>query len=208
MKKSFIISALAIGLTSVSLLTTQLSATSDRGVAARENAETRREEVKQSNSAKLDENKRKVCEKRQANITRTMGKMQTRGESQLAVFTKIADRTKAFYEEKQRTVENYTDLVAAVDEKKAATQLAIDAGNEAIGDFSCDASDPTAIKDLFKAQLKDQIAALKAYKTAVKDLIVGVKSAQGQASRSQTTESEPVNETEPAEQTESTEGAQ
>lgn len=186
------------------MLSVQVSAISDRGTAARETAQTRREEVKQSTSAKLDDNKKKVCEKRLSKITRSMEKMQTRGESQLAVFTKIADRTKAFYEQKQRTVANYNDLVDAVDEQKSAAELAIAAGNEAIADFSCDADDPAAIKDLFKAQLKDQIAALKAYKTAVKDLIVGVKSAQGQTSRSQTTEAESESETE---QTESTEGA-
>ena len=199
MKKSYILSALLAGVASISGLSVPVGAVSDRAEAARETANTRREEVKQSVSSKLDENKRKICEKRQAGITRTMNKMQTRGESQLAVFTKIAERTKAFYEKKQRTVENYTDLVVAVDEKKLAAELAVAAGDEAISDFSCDASDPTAMKDLFKAQLSDQIAALKAYKTAVKDLIVGVKSAQSQASREQTTETE---------QTEPTEGAQ
>lgn len=199
MKKLYILSALVAGMASLSGLSVPVGAVSDRAEAARESANTRREEVKQSVSSKLDENKRKICEKRQAGITRTMNKMQTRGESQLAVFTKIADRTKAFYEQKQRTVENYTDLVAAVDEKKLAAELAVAAGDEAISDFSCDASDPTAMKDLFKAQLSEQIAALKAYKTAVKDLIVGVKSAQSQTSREQTTETE---------QTESTEGAQ
>ena len=202
MKQSYILSALVVGLTSLSLLTVQASAISERGAAARETAATRREEVKQSNNTRLDDNKRKVCEKKQANITRTMEKMQTRGESQLEVFTKIADRTMAFYKEKQRTVDNYDDLVAVVDEKKLAAELAVTASNEAIADFNCDVNDPTAIKDLFKAQLKDQIEALKAYKTAVKDLIVGVKSAQGQASRTQTTA------TDPAEQTESTEGEQ
>jgi hypothetical protein len=196
MNRSYILSALVIGIASLSVLSMQVGAVSDRAAAARENAGTRREEVKQSANTKLDETKKKVCEKRQAGITSMMNKMQTRGESQLAVFTKIADRTKAFYEQKQRTVENYDDLVAAVDEKKLAAELAVVAGDEAIADFSCDASDPTAMKDLFKAQLTDQIAALKAYKTAVKDLIVGVKSAQGQTSRSQTTETEPTTETE------------
>lgn len=208
MKRSYIFSALVLGIASPSLLSLQAGAVSDRATTARENADTRREEVKQSVSTKLDENKRKICEKRQAGITRTMNKMQTRGEAQLDVFTKIADRTMAFYEQKQRTVENYDDLVAAVEEKKTAAELAVAAGDEAIGEFSCDANDPTGIKDLFKAQLSDQIAALKAYKTAVKDLIVGVKSAQGQTSRSQTTENEPTTETEPTEQTETTEGAQ
>jgi hypothetical protein len=166
------------------------------------------EEKKQQVAAKLDESRKRACEKRQAKITTFMERMQTRGEKQLEVFTKIADRTKAFYEEKQRTVANYDDLAAAVDEKKQAAELALNAGSEAIGEFSCDSEDPIATKDLFKAQLQDQIAALKAYKTAVKDLIVGVKSAQGQASRSgsdttQTTEQE-TTETE----TESSEGAQ
>lgn len=202
MKQHFIVGALVVGIASVSLLTTQVNAVSERAEAVRENTETKRDEVKQSVNAKLDETKQKVCEKRQSSITGIMEKMQSRGESQLAVFTKIADRTKAFYEEKQRTIDNYDDLVAVVDEKRLAAELAVTAGNEAIDDFSCDVNDPTAIKDLFKAQVKDQIAALKAYKTAVKDLIVGVKSAQSQGARTQTTDPKP------AEQTEQTEGAQ
>jgi hypothetical protein len=184
MKTSRIVSASVVALISCFGLATQLYAVSDRGAAAREAAESRAEEKKQQVAAKLDENKKKVCEKRHANITKVMHRMQARSEKQLEVFTKIADRTKAFYQEKQRTVANYDDLVAAVDEKKQAAELTLTAGSEAIAGFTCDSSDPIAAKDLFKAQLKDQITALKAYKTAVKDLIVGVKSAQGEASRS------------------------
>lgn len=197
-----------IALFSCAIVVSPLSAVSDRASDAQETVQTRKEDRKEQVAAKLDDNKRKVCDKRLKNITRMMTKMQLRGEKQLDVFTKIADRTKAFYEEKQRTVENYDDLVAAVDEKKQAAQLSVAAGAEAIQDFSCDSDDPTAIKDLFKTQIKEQIAALKAYKTAVKDLIVGVKSAQGQVSRSSDDTTQPVDSSDATMQPEETQGGQ
>ena len=207
MKSARILSASVIALVSCFGLVAQVGAVSDRGTEARELAETRAEEKKQQVAAKLDENKKRVCEKRVTNITKIMKRMQTRGEKQLGVFTKIADRTKAFYEQKQRTVANYDDLVAAVDEKKLAAEQALAASSEAITGFSCDSDDPVAAKDLFKSQVKDQITALKAYKTAVKDLIVGVKSAQGQASRSGNDTTQ-TGGTETETQTESSEGGQ
>lgn len=207
MKLSRIVGASLVALIACFGLAAQLSAVSERGAAARELAESRAEDKRQQVAAKLDENKKRVCEKRQSNITKIMKRMQARGEKQLEVFTTIADRTKTFYEEKQRTVANYDDLVAAVDEKKQAAQLTFAAGSEAIDGFTCDAADPIAAKDLFKAQLKDQIEALKAYKTAVKDLIVGVKSAQGQASRSSDDATQP-SESETETETETSGGAQ
>lgn len=207
MTQRYVLGSLSVAVLSCAVLVAPLSAVSDRASEARAGADARKEERKEQVAAKLDENKRRVCEKRLATITRTMSKMQLRGEKQLEVFNKIAERTQTFYEEKQRTIDNYDDLVAAVEEKKQAAQLSVVATADAIQDFSCEADDPTAIKDLFKAQLADQIAALKAYKTAVKDLIVGVKSAQGQASRSSEDTSQPTESTDDATQTE-TQGEQ
>lgn len=203
MKNIYVLGSPVIALLFCIAFVSPLSAVSDRAVEARTEAHSHKELHKEQIAAKLDENKRKVCEKRLTNITRTMTKMQLRGEKQLDVFNKIADRTKTFYVEKQRTVDNYEDLVIAVDEKKQAAQLSIAASAEAIQDFSCGSEDPTAIKDLFKTQIREQIAALKAYKTAVKDLIVGVKSAQGQASRSSGDTTQPTEST-----TEETQGGQ
>lgn len=176
---------------------TQVGAQSERALEARDSAQSRQEtrvdpEVRKTENreraeAKLSENRKKVCEKRQSNIKRIMTKMQTRGENQLEVFDKIADRTREFYAEKQNELPNYSDLDNAVIDKRRLAEETLLAGTSAIEDFDCTANDPVALKDAYKAQLGAQIDALKAYKTAVKDLIVGVKSAQSTNGPSSTT---------------------
>jgi len=45
-------------------------------------------------------------------------------------------------------------------------------------EFKCDGDNPKGVASTFKDLHKAEIAALKAYKAAVKNLIVGVKSVQ------------------------------
>lgn len=160
--------------------------------SSRQSTQEKRDEKKQLVAAKLAENKMKVCEKRLDIIKRIMSKAHERGQKQLDVFTKIADRTNTFYEEKNYSVANYEDLVAAVDEKRQSAELSIAMSSETIDQFVCDSEDPLAIKDLFKAQIKDQNTALKEYRTAIKDLIVAIKSSKSQSDRTttETTEQE------------------
>jgi hypothetical protein len=148
----------------------------------RETAEQLRQEKREAAQTKLEGAKLQACQKRQASINKILQRIAARGEKQLDVFTKISDRTQAFYETKGRTVDNYDELVAAADAKKAAAQSVVEDIKEQSVEFACDGSDPKGAAESFKAGLKLQIAALKEYKQAVKDLIVGVKSAQSTAS--------------------------
>ncbi len=180
----FMTGLLVLGLSMTMVL--PVSAESNRSNEARESTETKREEKKNEEkkqllAMKLTDNKKKVCEKRLGTIQKIMARTNERGSRQLEVFTKIADRTQTFYVEKQYSVTNYDDLVAAVEEKKQAATIAVAMSSETIGQFTCDGEDPLAIKDLFKAQVQDQNQALKIYKTAVKDLIVAVKSSKSQS---------------------------
>lgn len=151
----------------------------------------RKAEVK----TKLADNKLKVCQKREKKITNIMSRQSDRGTKQIAVFTKISDRTQAFYVEKGRTVANYDALVADVVAKKALAEAEIAKVTENTVAFKCDGTDPKGAGEVFKQSLKAQHAAIKEYKTAVKNLIVGVKSAKS-------------NTVKPAEPTETTEGAE
>ena len=128
---------------------------------------------------KLSENKRKVCEKHQTVITNIMKRMSARGQRQLDLFTSIAEKTEKFYTAKGKTVSNYDQLTADVSAKKAAAQSAVDALSATSTSFTCSQDNPKGVATSFKAELKTEISALKAYKTSVKNLIVAVKSAQG-----------------------------
>lgn len=166
------------------------AAAQQRAEEAKMRAEERVTETKQ----RLEGAKLKACEAREKRIEATMGQMTKRGENHIAVFTKIADRVKAFYEEKGRTVANYDELVAAVDTKKAAAEEAVGQAQSVSDVFSCDSDNPKIASQEFREAHQAQVAALKEYRTAVKNLIVGVKSAQSQAAKAdqgtQSTESE------------------
>ncbi|MDQ2973769.1 MAG: hypothetical protein M3Q79_04845 [bacterium] len=146
-----------------------------RAQQAQENATDRREAVK----VKLEAKKLEICKKREKNIQNIMARISDRGQKQLDVFNKIAERTMNFSVEKNKKPANYDVLVAEVEAKRTAAQTLVDDIKTKSSEFECDAEDPKGKANGFKELLKSEISALKEYKTAVKNLIVGVKSANG-----------------------------
>lgn len=139
----------------------------------------KRQENKQQ---RLAANKLRACQNRQARIAAIMSRSITRAEKQLELFTTIAERVKAFYVQKGRTVANYNDLVAAADAAKAKAQTNLDT-LKALDGFDCSSEDPKGDIEAFKLALHSINSDLKDYRTAVKNLIVGVKSAQSTAAK-------------------------
>lgn len=127
---------------------------------------------------KLADAKLKACQNREASITNIMARLSDRGQKQVDLFTKIAERTETFYTNKGKTLATYDTLVADVSAKKSAAQEAVDTVKSTSVEFKCDGDNPKGVAFTFKESLKTQIAALKEYRTAVKNLIVGVKSVQ------------------------------
>lgn len=128
---------------------------------------------------RLADAKLKACQNREKAITNIMSRISDRGQKQIDLFGKIADRTEAFYIDKGKSLSNYNMLVADVAAKKADAQTAVTATKATASEFKCDSTNPKGIATSFKERLHTQNEALKAYKTAVKNLIVGVKSVQG-----------------------------
>lgn len=122
--------------------------------------------------------KLKVCQTHEKEITNITTRFSDRGTKQLDVFNKIADRTEAFYTSKGKTLSNYDTLVADVTSKKASAQAAVNTVTSSSTTFKCDGTDPKGMATSFKDSLKVEITALKDYKTAIKNLIVGVKSVE------------------------------
>jgi hypothetical protein len=132
--------------------------------------------------AHLDAVKLKVCQKRQDHINKRMKNVANHGQRLIDVFTKIAERTEAFYTSKGKTLSNYDALVADVNAKKTAADTAVADIKAKSVTFKCDGTDPKGSIQEFKDSLASEHAAIKAYKTAVKNLIVGVKSVQDEGS--------------------------
>lgn len=144
-----------------------------------ETAQTNATDRKEAAQTRLADAKLKACENRQKAITNIMYRLADRGQKQLDVFSTIAERTEKFYADKGKTLSNYDTLVADVNANKIVAQAAVDAVKANSITFKCDGTDPKGVAASFKEALKTEIEALKAYKTSVKNLIVGVKSVQG-----------------------------
>jgi hypothetical protein len=136
-------------------------------------------EKAQAAHTKLTKAKLKLCQNREQAINNIMARQGDRGDKQLDVLTKIADRVKAFYKSKGLKVDNYDDLVAAVNTSRKAAIKAVKTVADNGMVFDCDADNPKAAIAAYKESIQSGSEALKAYKTAVKNLIVAVKSAQG-----------------------------
>ncbi|HET9850523.1 MAG TPA: hypothetical protein VFP35_02790 [Candidatus Saccharimonadales bacterium] len=146
------------------------------GTEGRANAQTRLE------AAKL-----KACQNREKAIDNIMARISDRGQKQLNLFTTIATRVENFYTKQGKTLSNYDTLVSAVNNQKAAAQTEVDTIKSDSVSFKCDGSDPRGVAQSFKGDLKSVISALQAYRTAVKNLIVGVAGVQSTTSPSSNT---------------------
>jgi hypothetical protein len=143
-----------------------------------ETVEQRISERREQGQTRLEAAKLKACQNREKAIQNIMARVSDRGNKQLEVFTKISDRVQAFYEVRGLTLSNYAELVAEVSAKKEAAQTAVDIVKSGSTEFSCDGESPKAVVETFKENLKSMNTALKEYRTAVKNLIVGFKSVQ------------------------------
>lgn len=152
----------------------------ERADSARQKAD----DAKKNATARLGDTKLKVCKKREQNVTNIMKRMGDRGEKQINVFTKIADRTKNFYQEKGYALANYDALVAEANAKREAAVAANSVVKNTSLNFKCDGDNPKGVASSFKELMKNQNEAIKAYKTAVKNLIVAVKSANTEGAQS------------------------
>lgn len=169
---------------------TTLTETQKQQIAERKTAlQEKMTAAKEARANKLEDRRLATCEKRQAKINSILTRGTDQSRKHLAVFQKIEERVKLFYQNKNLSNEGYDAAVANADEKEAAAIAAIETSTETT--FDCanvDGAKPgEAIKDLMKSRHE----ALKAYRTAVKDLILVVKKGHGkQQNATQPTENE------------------
>lgn len=159
--------------------TTERQTAADKAAQARQVAEQKATDAKANVQTRLTDARLKACQNREKVITNIMSRISDRGQKQLDLFSSIANKTEAFYAEKGKTIATYDTLVADVAAQKTTAEATIATIASTSTTFKCDGTDPKGVVSSFKDSLKAEIAALKDYKTAVKNLIVGVKSAQG-----------------------------
>lgn len=150
----------------------------EKATQLRQSAQDKKTLVRQ----KLDDAKKRICANREKTIIKRLTNVVDVRQKQIEHIDKIVKRTKDFYVKKGKTLANYDDLVAAVDEKRAAAVASLDTTKTGTT-FSCDSDGPKQDLQDFKAKRTVLVDAIKEYRTAAKNLIVGVKSVQGTTSR-------------------------
>ncbi len=138
---------------------------------------TVREERQEVKKERLSTTKLKVCQLRESNVNSVMDRIVERSQKHVDRITEAATKAKAFYVAKGNVLTNYDELVATVETKRVAAQAAVDTLSTG-ATFSCESDGPKAEIQAFRNQRLSKIEAVTAYRSAVKELITGIKSVQ------------------------------
>lgn len=128
---------------------------------------------------KLDAKKLDICEKRKDNIDHQANNISSRAENHFNRFGQIVTMVDKFYTEKLVpkgvVVTNYDALKADIAKTQADAQAAIEAAKAKIATFDCASDNPKSQLEDYKAETKTVYAALKDYRTAIKNFILAIK---------------------------------
>jgi hypothetical protein len=130
----------------------------------RDKAKTQTAEVRQKN-----------CEARQDRIDAKIKRFAARADHHKAKLDNFYSRVKQFHDDRQLDTPNYESLTAAVDTAQANAAAAIASLKDL--QITPDCTDPNIADDLvaFREAVSDTRDALKAYRSALKELLVAVK---------------------------------
>lgn len=148
--------------------------------------------MKTARTEKLTAKRLEVCQQRQEKIGNIVARGTEQNTKQLAVFQKIEANVKQFYIDKKLSSDGYDVAVTNADTAEANAVAAIEVATETT--FDCTTTDGANPGSLIKAAMTSRHETLKAYRTAIKDLILVVKKANGEQKATDTTT--PTNTTE------------
>ena len=118
---------------------------------------------------RLEGAKKKACEKHQTTINRIITKMNKGHETSFDRITRISEAIQKFYTEKELSIANYDDLVAAINAAKGVAQTNTEE-QVAVPELDCDSDHPRADVTDFRQKRLDSVDSVKAYRDAVKAL--------------------------------------
>lgn len=166
-------------------ITKKLTSTETEGVTASK-AGNKRSLLK----VRLDEVKLKICQIKEKVIVKRSDKMVEHANRIIAVFDSIVTRVTNYYQSRLvsqgRTLSNYDSLLLTIQSKRNAITPLIEAAQTDAANFKCDGDDPKGQLEQFKQDIKAVIPGLKAYKIAVRNLIVAVASLTGAGEKTAT----------------------
>lgn len=116
------------------------------------------------------------CQNKEGNINQSMKRINTRTQLQLNLFGTIAERVQNYYQANNLTLNNYGELTTAIETTRTQAQNTLRTMVQNGGEFACNSEDPHAYANQFRNSFNGTVDGLKAYKTAVRNLIVAVRS--------------------------------
>ena len=143
---------------------------------AREDRMNTAEDAKSAVRERLNEIKKKICEKHESKINDLITRMNANREKAFDRISQVSEAVQSYYADKNLSVADYTDLVAAVEAAKDAAKEALTAQQSA-PKLRCDGDAPKADMSEFRTKHSDSIDALKEYRSAVKALVKAIKEA-------------------------------
>jgi hypothetical protein len=134
-------------------------------------------------TTRLADAKLKACQSREAAIQKRSDQLVKLAMTMQDKFTAITMRVKTYYTDtvipSGKTVSNYDTLIADIATKQAAVGTALTKAQSDATSFSCTSDDPKGQLTQFRVDMQAVKAALKVYRTSIKDLIVAVHSVTG-----------------------------
>lgn len=165
-----------------------------RSEEVREKSEERKALIKQQVTQRKETIKQENCERRKAKLTSAMPKMANGANTVKSVIDKHYERVQGFYADGQLTVDNYDELVAAIELAKTEAEAALQTVNDYKFEIDCSANNTGEQLDAYRTAIKDAKTALKAYRKALVDLISSLRAEA--ASNRNNSEGENTNESE------------
>lgn len=125
----------------------------------------------------------KGCQKREQSIQKRSSQLVRMATNMLEVFERIAQRVRTYYLTvvipSGQSLDEYSELLASIDLANTAVEDALEEAASTASAFDCESGDPKQQMQDFRRDMKSVKEALKTYRTAIKDLIVGVRSIAG-----------------------------
>lgn len=142
---------------------------------------------RKNHSERTTEERQKSCEAHQVEVNTRASNYAAAAQRHLGVFESVLTRVQDFYTSKHLNVANYDTLLATATAKQADAQKAVDALKALDVSIDCTQTDPAQTVSALKTAVANARAALQAYRTAIKDLIVAIKGASTAQTENTTT---------------------
>lgn len=158
---------------------------SEKAEELRKKKDERIAEIKQQVEARKIELQKEKCEARQTKLEELLPRLSNGATTIKTTIDKNFERAKSFYESGKLTVDNYDQLVNAIDLAKGDAEDALAALETYPVEVNCADASVGQQLDTYRTAVKEVRDSLKAYRTAVVDLISALKAELEETVRNQ-----------------------